>query len=83
MKITKKLREEAALCAGVLACTPDSWGWEYAGCADIASFNLAWDTFKAVRRHYLGDRWWSGVDIEYMAEAEAMLRTGFVPEGWE
>lgn len=80
-KVSKQLRTEAALCADVLACTPDAWNWECAG-FDTLSFNLAWDAFVAVRRHYLGDMYWS-YPLEdqwgYMAEAAAILRDGWTP----
>lgn len=87
MKITKKMREEAAWILSAFAAdfTPPMGA---GGMLEAAASSLG-TTAEALRlasRVYFDDglpfpiNW--GIS-DYCANAEALLRTGFVPEGWE
>lgn len=76
MKITKRVREEAALYCSALASSPGIWrhchsDYEVSGDA----FELWWNAYKYVRDARDAD----GNGREWCAEAEALLRTGWTP----
>lgn len=80
MKITKRLREEAAR-ACQIAASNDWWNHAPIPSRDTPAGMLAWAvegvTWAVWRElpHWTPEAHW--------AEAEALLRTGYVPEGWE
>ena len=78
MKITKKLREQAAV---LCAFKASQWSaGEFVSVHDIGTpraAQLALDT-----RQHAWSRLGKSTPVVVYAEAEALLRTGFVPEGW-
>ena len=76
MKITKKLREQAAMICAIGASNDAAVPWTLD--FQIVEHQLA----NAAWRHVF-DAYPSQCGFEVLeAEAEALLRTGFVPEGW-
>lgn len=80
--ITKRLREQAAIVCSLKADNArfnwafPSWAGTSAG-ASLAAQELAYDAYAYVGRKNIP--WEGGRDF---SEAESLLRTGFVPEGW-
>jgi hypothetical protein len=98
VKVTKKLREEAAvLCSaaaayGVAIPAADDlgrlvWRWEWhrfygvLWLADQFDFDDESALLAELAMLSISDR--ASITCETWAEAEALLRCGFVPEGWE
>ena len=91
MKITKKLREQAAMVCAAAACvrskseTGGTMVYDHIGNllgVSRAARKLALDAWHAAPNptdEWRPDRGWTQARD---AEAEALLRTGFVPEGW-
>lgn len=86
-KITKRLREEAAVLCAIAASNGIgiSTAVDYYGSLEN-SRQLALDAQSAVFAPWIFSQWKLKPGFSYgdtYAEAEALLRTGFVPEGWE
>ncbi len=76
MRVTRRMREEAAMVCALIASNPQLA--ELDDPLDGAS-GLALSLYAMAYVHAKG----AGVAREYAdAEAEAMLRTGWTPEGW-
>lgn len=79
-RISKRVREEAAHLCAVWASTPEGW---YGGSWSPAAIDLYRQAFAKAFGHDVGD-YKGPYDIEAheaAAEAEALLRTGWSPEG--
>ena len=89
--ITKRLREQAALICAVMASTPEVFS-DYRSVGEtIGADESTWDVYyglaistwhHAYRTCYRKDRNGDWTNEILDAEAESLLRTGFVPEGW-
>ncbi len=81
MKVSAKVREEAALVCSAFACDRSLTSYILTGESLDVSRDAAWLAFDAaaVVTFERGGRDWGDAD----AEAEARLRTGWLPEGWK
>jgi hypothetical protein len=81
-RYSKKVREEAALICAIAASTPTEWYSTIEiglglcdGCRDDSSHDLAVAAYRYVERYSA----WPQFGQEVDAEAEALIRTGWIP----
>ncbi len=86
-RITPAIRREAALMAATMASSRGDFSTQTVAASVGVSqeaVDLYWDAWAYAQRdssHERGRVNWFGSPV-FDAEAEALLRTGYVPEGW-
>lgn len=76
MKISKRVREEAAMAMAICASQRETWPWFYEDIAPTGLINwLCGQAWDATYNNDDGTRYWR----ERYAEAESLLRTGWSP----